>query len=186
MLRFRIITINQGRGRARQEESTFVVMDQREDRTVAHLTAAESAQRSLLVSTLLFDFFFSIKLIVTYVLLQEKGSVLNESQIAAATALREEGQKNRERNAIQFLQKSIQKNDPQNSVAIVKTYCKKSEREVAEVFKKNGTNWSATVSVMGINGEKLIEEVTESTKQLAKNTAYIKLLNRLVGGIQSM
>lgn len=39
----------QGRGRARQEESTFVVMDEREDRTVAHLSAAEKAQRSLLV-----------------------------------------------------------------------------------------------------------------------------------------
>jgi hypothetical protein len=64
-------------------------------------------------------------------------------------------------------------------IAIVKTFCTKSEREVVEVFKKIDDKWSAIISVHGIDGEKWQVEAVEKTKQEAKSIGYSELLTKL-------
>jgi ERCC4-related helicase len=146
------VSFVQGRGRARQEASSFVVMDERPDRTVAHLSAAERAQQNLLA----------------------RRDVIDKSQLEAAQQKRSQAQSSRELSARAYLRSA-----GGVDVAIVKTFCTKSEREVVEVFKKKQDDWCATVSVHGMDGEKWQVEATEKSKQEAKHSAYTEILAQL-------
>jgi len=147
------VSLVQGRGRARQEDSSFVVMEERQDRTVANLTVAEESQKNVLSSY---------------------NSDLLESQMEENKRKLQIVRQNQERNAINFL-KTAKGGTP---TSIVKTFCVKSNREVVENVKQGTWGWRYSLSVLGGN-EVIQVEQEAASKQNAKNEAYMILLQKL-------
>ena len=170
-----------------------MVMDETPNRTVAHLSAAEHAQRNLLA----------------------RGDAINGAQLELAHKKRSQAQASREISAREYLREGVSLSLPSpfppppfplppfllspprlilfffssflflsagdtNNIQTVKTFCSKSEREVVEAFKRDQSKgWKATVSVMGMDGERWQEEAVGNSRQEAKNVAYKALLAQL-------
>jgi hypothetical protein len=153
------VSLIQGRGRARQEKSSFVVMEERKDRPLEKLAQAEVVQMNLLQA-------------------QSEG-IIDAAQSAEALRKRRAAEKSRESSATIWLHAAVAegKIPPMN---MLKTFCAKSDREVVEVCKKSGNLWHAVIRVLGVGGEEVQGEVKEQSKQKAKEEACRIILAKFV------
>jgi len=153
------VSLIQGRGRARQEKSSFVVMEERKDRPLEKLAQAEVVQMNLLQA-------------------QSEG-IIDAAQSAEALRKRRAAEKSRESSAKIWLHAAVGegKIPPMN---MLKTFCAKSDREVVEVCKKSGNLWHAVIRVLGVGGEEVQGEVKEQSKQKAKEEACRIILAKFV------
>jgi len=143
------VSLIQGRGRARQEDSSFVVMEERQDRTVQKLGQAEHAQMNLL---------------------KNSKDVLGNPQ-------EEERKRKLAQQSRDLSGKQLLKAGKGNSISLIKVFCQKTDREVIESMKKIGGEWNMTVSVLGFEGEKEITEVSSHNKRDAKLMAYNNMVD---------
>jgi hypothetical protein len=159
------VSMIQGRGRARQEMSSFVVMEERRDRTVERLARAEHAQMSLLHT--------------------QSEDIVQAAMSEAAIRKKEQAQASRDRSALSFVQTaSLEGRIP--PVQIVKTFCAKTDREAVETFCKQRTMWVCSVAVHGVAGEKLQSQAEAQSKQAAKEDAYAQILEKIVTLLPSL
>jgi len=154
------VSLIQGRGRARQEKSSFVVMEERKDRSLEKLAQAEHAQMSLLQT--------------------QSAGIIDAAQSAEAIRKRQLSQQSRDFNAKNYLLTATKEGNS-SIINIIKTFCTKSDREVVEVCKASGGGaWKYTVRVLGAGGEQVQAEATEKTKQKAKEEAFKIILEKFV------
>eukprot|EP01112_Ceratiomyxa_fruticulosa_P022116 TRINITY_DN8016_c0_g1_i1.p1 TRINITY_DN8016_c0_g1~~TRINITY_DN8016_c0_g1_i1.p1 ORF type:complete len:687 (+),score=123.64 TRINITY_DN8016_c0_g1_i1:101-2161(+) len=136
------VSLVQGRGRARQEKSTFVVMGEMEGRSLEELSHAEKHQMDLLHT-------HSKALIET----AHSDQALRKKRMA---------DENRESSAKKYLE-----NATGNPISIIKTFCMKLGCEALESFSKEGGGVKAIVSVHMMKGM-FESQVVGKSKQEAK------------------
>jgi len=149
------VSLVQGRGRARQEKSTFVVMEEREDRPLENLAKAEKAQMNLLQT--------------------HSAEILKEAHSEEYLKKKVQAQIDRERTAHQYL-----KSAKGNSTAIVKQFCTKIGSEVLESYSKDASGWKIIINIHGFGGFKLEEHAIKPSKQEAKQLAYDSILLKII------
>ena len=153
------VSMVQGRGRARQADSHFVVMSERPDRTVRQLEEIEQLQ-SKLVHT-----FDSTKLSA------DQNKSLNNKLLAA--------QLSRERSARDVLTKSSTATAIE-AVSLLDLYGKKTKASVEDTYAREGAAmWRCTLTYSSVLRSVHVSAVADDKKQ-AKRLASAALLKDLV------
>jgi hypothetical protein len=143
----------QGRGRARQANSSFVVLNQRHDRPASMLAQQECKQHSIASSF---------------------------KPTAAATActnpaLELQASKNREQNAAKFL-RDVSEN---NALGNLNMYVKKTKAFVEEVHELDARNWTSCRLTYKAFKRTVSADGTGTGKKAAKKKAAVALLQTL-------
>uniref|UniRef100_A0A7S4V2U7 RNA helicase n=1 Tax=Alexandrium monilatum TaxID=311494 RepID=A0A7S4V2U7_9DINO len=112
------VSFVQRRGRARQANSAFVVLSEREDRNASKLAEVEQQQLAIV-----------------------RG--FNPEKCAADPAVETVAQRSRERNAREVLARVAA---PSEAVAALNLFCKKTKAEVREEWGQQGKLWTCTLS----------------------------------------
>ncbi|OLQ10959.1 Endoribonuclease Dicer-like 2a [Symbiodinium microadriaticum] len=153
------VSFVQGRGRARQEDSSFVVLSERPDRPTSSLAAVEAQQLEKIVRS------------------------FNPERVATDTRNETAAQRSRERNAREVLLTSD--NASTNALAALNLYCKKTKVELQEEHSTDGKDFTCSLkyesvlrSVEATGSYGLKCRAAEGKKQ-AKRAAAAALLEKL-------
>lgn len=150
------VSMVQGRGRARQTDSHFVVMSERPDRTVRQLEEIEQLQNNP---------FNTAKLSA------DQNKSLNNELVAA--------QLNRERSARDILTK-IPTATAIEAVSLLNLYGKKTKASVEDTYKRDGgAMWRCSLSYSSALRSVHVSAAADDKKQ-AKRLASLALLKDLV------
>ena len=156
------VSLVQGRGRARQEASRFVVLSERKDRTVQQLEEAEKVQREVCAS-------------VSF-------APRTSKQQAEQLEVERHKQTSRERNAIEKLELRIEKCggeiNEQNSLGLLNQTCKATKVDLVEV---------PGLGEFRLRYESVLrqhEGVGRGNKKDAKRKAAVELLSNLRAGMR--
>ena len=139
----------QGRGRARQANSSFVMLDEREDRPAIMLAQQEVEQHKIASS-------FS------------PSTSLNQNEDLSA-------QRNRERNAEAFLEKNVTE---KTALAKLNTFCMKTKIPFKEKWERCRTKTQCKLSYKS-SLRTISVVATGDSKKVAKRKAAEKLLRAL-------
>lgn len=143
----------QGRGRARQEHSSFVVLNERQDRPAALLAEQELEQHAVSSSY--------------------KPSPNSQSDTAAAM----KSQADRERSAATVLMQEI---TDASSIAVLNLYCKKTKVDCDETIAKVGSQSMCTLTYKSVLRD-VRAEASAGHHKSAKQQAAVELLMKLRG-----
>jgi hypothetical protein len=153
------VSMVQGRGRARQTDSHFVVMSERPDRTVRQLEEIEQLQNNL------------VHTFNTAKLSADQNKSLNNELVAA--------QLNRERSARDILTK-IPTATAIEAVSLLNLYGKKTKASVEDTYKRDGgAMWRCSMSYSSALRSVHVSAAADDKKQ-AKRLASLALLKVLV------
>ena len=149
------VSLVQGRGRAREEDSSFVVLRERSDRTTADLEAVERQQQRFVKKF--------------------KPPAAGSAAAAAADAALAAAQRSREKGARVILLAKVAA-DGGGALSAVNLFCKKTKVVLEEDWdKKAGELWACTLSYESPLRE-LAAVGTAPVKKAAKKLAAAKLL----------
>jgi ERCC4-related helicase len=146
----------QGRGRARQKDSSFVMMSERPDRPAAVLAEMELEQHAI-------------------------ASTFQPNKNGAATdAAQRVAQKSRETTAMSVLADAAGGKE-ETAVGALNLYCKKTKALFTESYQCNDGGWICTVSYESIlRSVSISNEKDKSSKKLSKKRASYLLLEKLL------
>lgn len=150
------VSLVQSRGRARQEDSTFVVMAEAKDRSCAVLQEGASSQLALITTLAAAH--------TTDEFSSKKRKIAQNSRLTGAKPL-----------INSYF--STHSGDSATSVSVLKLFCQKISGEVSESYKTaNGGGWIATVSLSQFNASLLLAVSMSETKKRALQLASHNLL----------
>jgi len=154
------VSLVQRRGRARQEDSAFLVLSEREDRTAARLADVEKQQMAIVSN------------------FQPRPRDADNGKEVTA-------QQSRERGAGSVLNGVA---DPAGALAALNLYCKKTKVDLVEEYIQNGGGWSCTlryssvlrtISVNAVSSPTADVNRSADVKKHAKRSAALQLVQAL-------
>lgn len=151
------VSFVQGRGRARQENSDFIVLSERSDRTTETFANVEKQQ---------------LEMIRTFKPKYVKGKPSEIDLIA---------QKSREQSAKKFLMENIINNN--NCIGILNNFCSKTKVPLKETCIQDGLDWVVSLFYQSTTMDLCASSVSVS-KANAKKDASIQIISQIITNLE--